>query len=147
MCIENVILNYNTQTFIFGSKSQFNHLCHLVVTELKEKYSNIKRVCYTCKSETCTLETNIKEEEKFYLDFLKQKVTILGFEEEFEHKTKYIAGKLSYIKRNQAMIDNSDICIFYCDMNYMPTSKTNSGTKIAYEYALKKNKIIINLYK
>ena len=57
------------------------------------------------------------------------------------------------------MIDNSNFCIFYYNKDYIPPLKTksrndifpptkrNSGTKIAYEYALKKKKEIINLYK
>ena len=39
--IENLILNEKIDTFLFGSKSQFDDLCHKVVTELKEKYSHI----------------------------------------------------------------------------------------------------------
>ena len=57
------------------------------------------------------------------------------------------------------MIDNSTYCVFYYNENYTPplkrtpkrntvsTSKRNSGTKIAYDYAMKKKKQIINLYK
>ena len=70
-----------------------------------------------------------------------------GFEEEFEHKTKYEAGKASYIKRNQAMIDDSDFCVFYYNEDYTPSTKTNSGTKIAYKYAIKMKKKVINLFK
>ena len=48
------------------------------------------------------------------------------------------------------MIDESDYCIFYYNENYVPiTKKQNqskvSGTKLAYEYAVKKNKHIINV--
>ena len=71
---------------------------------------------------------------------------LLGFEEEFEHKTKYEAGRASYVERNQAMIDDSDFCVFYYDKNYTPLTQTNSGTKIAYLYAIKKKKIVINLF-
>ena len=42
--IENLIVNENVDTFLFGSKSQFDDLCHKVVTELKEKYPHIKRI-------------------------------------------------------------------------------------------------------
>ena len=71
---------------------------------------------------------------------------MLGFEKEVEHKTKFQAGKASYIERNQAMIIDSDFCVFYYDKNYVPLTKTNSGTKIAYEYAKKKMKRTINLF-
>ena len=36
--IENLIVNEKIDTFFFGSKSQFNDLCHEIVTDLKEKY-------------------------------------------------------------------------------------------------------------
>ena len=42
--IEKLIINEKVNTFLFGSKSQFDDLCHTIVTELKEKYPHIKRV-------------------------------------------------------------------------------------------------------
>ena len=42
--IEDLIVNQNVLTFLFGSRSDFDYLCHLVVTELKEKYPKIKRI-------------------------------------------------------------------------------------------------------
>ena len=42
--IEKLITNEKVHTFLFGSKSQFDDLCHTIVTELKEKYPHIKRV-------------------------------------------------------------------------------------------------------
>ena len=42
--IEKLIVNENIATFLFGSKSEFDALCHEAVTELKEKYPHIKRV-------------------------------------------------------------------------------------------------------
>lgn len=147
ICIEEMITKYNVQTFVFGSKSKFNDLCHLIVSELKEKYPNIKRIFYTCKSERCTLEIEREKLEKLYSRLLNQEICLLGFEKEFEHKTKHEAGRASYIERNQAMINDSDYCVFYYDKNYVPSTNTNSGTKIAYEYAVRKKKKVINLCK
>ena len=43
--VENLIINKNVDTFLFGSKSAFNSLCLEVVTELKQqKYPEIKRI-------------------------------------------------------------------------------------------------------
>ena len=145
-CIEDLIINHNVQKFLFGSGSNFNVLCHLAVSELREKYSNVKRICYTCKSEACTLEIERQERERIYSNVLNREVHLLGFEEEFEHKTKYEAGRASYVERNQAMINDSDFCVFYYDKSYVPLTKTNSGTKIAYEYAVRKKKNVINLF-
>ena len=145
-CIENLIENSNVQTFLFGSKSNFNDLCHTVVSELKEKYPTIKRISYTCKSEGCILENEREQLKKIYSRFLNVDIHLLGFEEEFEHKTKYTAGRASYVERNQAMINDSNFCVFYFNKDYVPSTKTKSGTKLAYEYATKKNKKIINLF-
>ena len=42
--IEDLIVNKKVDTFLFGSKSEFDELCHSVVTAMKEKYSYIKRI-------------------------------------------------------------------------------------------------------
>ena len=41
-------------------------------------------------------------------------------------------------------IDSSDISIFYFNINYK--CNTQSGTRLAYEYAVSKNKKILNMY-
>lgn len=42
--VENLIINENADTFLFGSKSEFDTLCYEVVTELQAKYNLIRRV-------------------------------------------------------------------------------------------------------
>lgn len=154
--VENLITCHNVLNFLFGSNSKFNDLCLLVVTDLKAKYPDIKRIAYTVKSESCILETERQKWEEIYYRFQKQKVDLLAVDEEFEHKTKYTAGKASYIERNQAMIDNSDFCVFYYDENYKPKPRKyskqsinyyqpKSGTKLAYDYAKKKKIQLINV--
>ncbi len=154
--IENLIVNQSVNVFLFGSRSNFDYLCHLVVTELKEKYQNIKRIAYTCKSETCTLEDKKQEMERIYSILGIEKERLLCVEEEFEHKTKYRSGRASYVERNQAMINDSDFCVFYYDENYKPKMRKyskrsdfyyqpKSGTRIAFEYAKKKKKFLINI--
>lgn len=67
------------------------------------------------------------------------------------------AGKASYVERNQEMIDKSNFCVVYYDENYLPAKKRNSklerngyqpksGTKLAYEYACRKNVVVINVF-
>ena len=154
--IEYLIVNHNVLTFLFGSRSNFDYLCHLIVTELKEKYPTIKRIAYTCRNEACTLESERQKWEEIYSYFQKREVRLLGVEEECEHKTKYTAGRASYVERNQAMINDSDYCVFYYDDNYQPEMRKyskrsvnyyqpNSGTKLAYAYAKQKRKIMINI--
>lgn len=154
--IEDLIVNHNVLTYRFGSCSNFNHLCHSVVTKLKMKYPQIKRIAYTCKSEICTLESERLKWKKIDSKILEKEIHLLGVEMEIEFKTKYTSGRASYVERNQAMINDSDYCLFYYDENYMPElrkySKRNhlyyqpkSETKLAYEYAKLKNKEIINI--
>ncbi len=153
--IEDLILNKGYSIFLFGSRSDFDYLCHSIVTELKTKYPYIKRISYTCRSETCTLESEREKWEKIYSYFEKREVHLLGVEEEYEHKTKYMSGKASYVERNFAMIDDSHLCIFYYREDYKPEMRKyskksigyyqpKSGTRLAYQYAIRKKKYIIN---
>ena len=154
--IEDLIVNFDVRTFLFGSKSMFDNLCYEIVTCLKEKkYSFIKRIFYSSRSEACYLEKDRKGWEEFYLK-LNKNVKFYGYEENFEHKTKFTAGKAGYVERNRAMIDDSDYCVFFYEENYLPemrkqTKKSlnyyqpKSGTAIAYAYAKQKKKNIINV--
>ena len=155
--IDNLILKENVRVFLFGSKSDFDFLCHSIVTDLKEKYPFIKRVAYTCRSESVILESECEKWNEVYSYYKKQDIHLLGVEEEFEYKTKYVSGKASYVERNQAMIDDSDYCLFYYNEKYVPpkrqeyggfrTYQPKSGTAIAFKYAKRKKKIIKNFYK
>ena len=42
---EDLIVSKNVQIFLFGSHSNFDFICHKIVTELKEKYTFIQRKC------------------------------------------------------------------------------------------------------
>ena len=141
--IENLIVNEKVDTFFFGSKSQFDDLCHKVVTELKEKYPHIKRIY---------VRSAFQHIPDWYEDSLLQHYEDTYFPEHMEN-----AGRASYVERNQEMINKSDFCIVYYDENYAPPKRKNSrrdltdyqprsGTKIAYDYAVKKKKIIINCF-
>lgn len=156
--IEKLITECNVLTFLFGSRSEFNYLCYLIVSELKEKYPDIKRIAYTCKNETCVLESERQKWEEICSHITKQDLCLLVVDEEFEYETKYKSGKASYVERNQSMIDHSDYCVFYYDERYQPKIRKyskqsigyyqpKSGTKLAYNYAKQKRKIIINLKK
>lgn len=155
--IKNLIVNFNVQVFLFGSRSNFDCLCRLAVSELKAEYSNIKRVSYTCKSEACILENQRQEIEKIYERYFGQDVGFMVVEEEIEHKTKQTAGRASYVQRNKSMIDDSDFCVFFYDENYRPQERKyaknslvnyqpKSGTALAFEYAKRKKKSIINVF-
>ncbi len=118
--------------FLFGSKSNFNKFCYDIVTELINNYANIKRVFV--RAEYPIVSDN-------YINYLK------GFyEDSYFYSEKLMTNKFSHIRRNQFMIDKSDICIFYYNEEYKPKTNTKSGTLLAYEYATKKGKRIFNVF-
>lgn len=127
------LIKKGASTFLFGSMSEFDNLSWQMVTELKKEYPYIKRVY---------VRSSYQYIDKSYEEYL------LKFYEEtyFPPKLKN-AGKCRYVERNYEMIDYCSYCVFYYNKNYIPQSKRNSGTKIAYNYAIKKNKEIINLSK
>ena len=130
--IEDLIVNKNVENFLFGSKSDFNGSCYDVVTTLKEKYPYIKRIYVRAEF------PYINDD---YRDFLLEL-----YEETYFPEKMIDAGRAVYIERNCEMIDNSRFCVVYYDENYIPSRKNKkSGTKIAYDYAVKKGKEIINV--
>ncbi len=144
--VKNVIIdlieNKNVKTFYFGTKSEFNDLCYDVLSEVKNQYNNLQRICITCKSETVVLSNEKTKMQKLFNQYLNGKKA-RAFEQELKLESVLNAGRLSYIKRNEKLIDLSEYCVFYFDESYTAKTQEPSGTKIAYEYALRKNKTII----
>lgn len=141
--IENLIINENVNAFFFGSKSQFDDYCYEIVSELKEKFTHIKRVY---------VRSAYQHIPDWYEDSLLEHYEDTYFPEHMAN-----AGRASYVERNQEMINKSDFCIFYYDENYLPPRRKNSkrdlfdyqpksGTGIAYEYAMKKGRKILNVF-
>ena len=138
------LINKGATTFLFGSKSAFDTLSWEVVTQLKETYPFIKRVY-------------VRSTYPFIDEFYEQ-CLLKSYEETYFPSKLENAGKAAYVERNYKMIDNSTYCVFYYNENYLPLlkrppkhnmlppSRSNSGTKIAYEYAKRKKKEIINLF-
>ena len=133
--IKELITEHNIDIFLFGNKSQFNDICYDIVSELKKDYAHIKRVYVRAQF------PHISEDYKSYL--------LERYEETYFPCNALNAGKVSYIKRNIDMIDNSTYCITYFDESYTPDTRksSKSGTRTAYNYALKKQKKIINIFK
>lgn len=120
----------DADTFLFGSKSEFDDLCRKVVSLLKEKYPHIKRIYVRAEY------PYINEDYENYL--------LKSFEETYFSKRAINAGRAVYVKRNFDMIDSSDICVTYYSEDYISSNK--SGTDIAYKYAKGQNKRIINMF-
>ena len=128
--IEALIVNEEIYIFLFGSKSAFDDLCYLVTTELKQKYPHIQRVYVRAEY------PYISEHYKNYL--------LESYEDTYYPHHIINSGKAVYVERNLEMINKSGFCIFYYDEQIAPTNR-KSGTKIALDYAVKKDKKIIKI--
>ena len=140
---EELIINKGISIFLFGSKSEFDALCYEVITELKEKYPHIKRIY--ARAEFQHINDSYKN------------MLLNAYEDTYYPNSIENSGKAAYVERNREMIDKSEYCVVYYDSKYEPQRRRKckqdlsdyqpkSGTKIAYEYAVKKKKKIINLY-
>lgn len=130
--IEKLIVENSVDTFLFGSRSRFNDLCHEIVTEIKEKYPHIKRTFVRAEYQ------NIDETYKAHL--------LENYEDTYYPEKIIGAGKAVYVELNCEIIDKSCFCIVYYSEQNAPTIR-KSGTKIALDYAMKQGKRIININK
>jgi len=139
---EMLINDKNVDTFFVGSKSEFDELCREILVVEKEKFPNIKRIYVRAEYPDIS-----SDYEKYLLE---------NCEETYYPERLRNAGKAVYVERNCYMIDNSDFCVVYCMEGYLPSGRKNnrrdlfdykpqSGTCIAYKYAVHKKRIIINL--
>lgn len=140
--IESLINEGNVDTFLFGSKSQFNDLCWEIVSHLKGRYPHIKRIYVRAEFP--------------YIGVSYKKHLLQYYEDTYYPERIIGAGKAVYVERNIEMIDNSDFCVVYFDEGYELVRRKNSkkdlfdyqprsGTRMAYDYALNKEKKIINI--
>ena len=130
--ISGLIENEGAEVFLFGSRSEFDCLCYDIASDLKNKYEHIRRIYVRAEYEYI---------DKSYIEYLMS----IYDDTVFPDKVKN-AHALSYIKRNQVMIDECDVLIAYFDENYVPKARTGSGTRAAVGYALKKKKRVINIF-
>ena len=128
--IEDLILKEKVETFLFVSKSRFNSLCYETVSKIKEKYPDIKRIY---------VRAEFPNIDQSYQDYLLE-----NYEETYYPAKVVGAGKASYVQRNYDMIEKSYFCVVYFCENDSPKNR-KSGTKIALDYAVRKNKKIILL--
>ena len=99
--IEKLIVETRVDTFLFGSKSRFNDLCLEVVSVIKEKRPNIKRIY-------------VRAEYK-YIDDDYKKYLLESYEDTCFPENITKAGKAVYLQRNFEMIDKSKFCVFHYD--------------------------------
>ena len=128
--------------FLFGDHSQFNDLCYDAVTTLRQDYPQL------CRVKLRTGDPELSDYAKrFFLD---------GYEDNICPAGVAAAGRAAYVERNQAMIRESDVCVFDYDPAYSPPRRRvskhsvtdyqpQSGIALAYAYAVKSGKRVVNL--
>lgn len=126
--VKSLITDKGVDTFLFGSKSRFDSLCLEIVTQLKEKYSHIKRIYVRA--------------EYPYINDSYRKYLLRSYDDTYFPEKLLRAGKAVYVERNYEMIDKSYFCMIYYDSSYSPSTR-KSGTKIALDYAVAHKKRII----
>ncbi len=107
--IEELIVLNEVETFLFGSKSDFNELCRDVVTELKQEYPHIKRIYV--RAEFPYINDHYRE---YLLEF---------YEDTYFPERALNADRAVYVGRNCEIIDKSDTCIIYYNKDYLPINK------------------------
>ena len=140
--VEQLIVGEGVDTFLFGSRSKFDELCHMVVTELKEKYPHIRRVAYLCKHEAGCLVGTGEEMRQAIKRLTGRNEYVREFEEIKRSDRVDSAGRAAYVERNQWVVDESEFvvcCICLSD------NLKKSGSISAYKYATKKLKRAIML--
>ena len=127
--IIDLIENKDVKTFLFGGFGMFDDLCWQIVTYLKNKYTNIRRVY--CLEDSRYL--NKLKRPKYLLDCDYEDFIYLPLDYDYWYKRIYY--------RNCAMIDHSEYVIMYCQ------ARADSGAYKAYKYALKQKHLkLVNLY-
>ena len=127
--ITDLIVNEGADTFLFGSRSQFDDLCYDIVTQLRYQYA-VNRIYVRAEYR----KINYKYESY-----------ILAYYEDTYYPESVYSGRMAYVERNQVLVDMCDVLIVYPDPDYKNRT-AKSGTLTAVEYANKKRKRVINTF-
>lgn len=92
-----LIDNRIADTFLFGSRSDFNDLCLEVVTEIQKERPDIKRVYVRAEYPYIN---------KTYEDYL-----LGSYDATYIPENVIDAGKAAYVERNYHMIDKADLLL------------------------------------
>ena len=122
-------VDFGCRTFYFGGYGDFDALCYKIVTEIKQSRADIDIRRIYCVSRELYLRKKVRYFNRDdYDDVIYLTPSFDGW-----YKSIYF--------RNCAMIDESDVVIFYAE------SRESSGAYKAFKYAAKKKgKKVINLF-
>lgn len=127
-----LVVEEHANTFLFGSKSEFNDLCWRAVTSVRQEFPDIRRI-YVRSAYPYVSEA--------YLEYLLSLYDETYFPPQIEG-----AGYRSYVKRNQEMIGKCDVLFCYYSDEHVEKMCRPSGTGVAVRYARKNGKRIWNIW-
>ena len=94
--INDLIENKGVNTFLFGSRSEFDDLCHEIVTELQKNNPQIKRIMYTCRGEYACMKEEKEERERVAREVTKRDIKYKDYDGAMMSDRLWSAGKASY---------------------------------------------------
>ena len=121
------LIKQGCKYFYFGGFGEFDDICHKVISNLKNIYPNLQRIF--CLSDP--RHQRISKRPKWLKDEDYEEFIYLDLDFDWWYQRIYY--------RNCAMIDRSDIVVFYVEQ------RENSGAYKTYKYAKQKKKTIINI--
>lgn len=124
---DNLIKNENVDCFLFGGLGEFDDFCYKIISNLKRKYPNIKRVfcCYDPKFQDERKRPNWLKNQDY------GEIIFLNLDFDFWYSRIFF--------RNCEMINLSDFVVFYVK------TKEKSGAFKTLSYAKKLKKTIFNV--
>ena len=127
LTFEKLIAKENVRYFYFGGFGEFDDFCWQVITKLREKYVDIKRIF--CLSDPRHLR--LSKRPKWINNENYEEITYLDLDFDYYYTRIYF--------RNCEIINRSDFVVFYVNHT------ERSGAYKALQYAIKKKKQIINI--
>lgn len=140
--VERLIVEERVDTFLSGSRSNFDELCYIVVTELKEKYPHIQRIAYLCKHESGCLAGEGKDEQRRIKELTGRDVYVREFEDIKKSDRVNSAGRAAYVERNYWMINDSNFVVVHLEEG---RNDGKSGSRLAYKYSLRQKKSMLTV--
>ena len=114
--------------FYFGGFGEFDSLCYEIVSKIKNEANEFEITRTFCVPQ----ERDLRRKSRLFNPESYENVIYLSPSFDGWYKSIYF--------RNCAMIDKSDVVIFYAE------NRENSGAYKAYKYAKGKDKTLFNLY-
>lgn len=112
------VIKEGCDKFLLGGYGNFDLTAAKIIYSLKESYCNIQSI--------------------LVIPYLNKKYNTDLYDDTIYPPLEYIPKKFAILKRNEWMVNNSDIIISYVEHNWGGAAKT-------LRYAEKKNKIIKNI--